>query len=67
MSARVLALRHPRASAPDPERALLQQLAASLRECVAWMDAPQRATDLSRAVVDDARRVLLAAEELTRG
>lgn len=38
-------------------------LISALEECVAWMDAPQRETDLSKAIVRAARAALRDADE----
>ena len=48
-------------SAPNPRAPLLAQAVASLTECVAWMDAAHRETDLSKATVADAKRILALA------
>lgn len=49
-------------SRPNSREPIAAQLAAALRECVAWMDAAHRETPLSRAIVADAKRILDAAK-----
>lgn len=57
-------------SRSDPRDPLVVQLFDALASCVAWMDAPHRATDLSNAIVEDARALLrrvLGQENLASG
>jgi hypothetical protein len=59
MEARPVEVRIP--SRPNPGAPVRDQLVSSLLECIAWMDAQHRETPLSRAIVEDARRVLALA------
>jgi len=53
-------------SRPNRRDALATQLLASLKECIAWMDAAHPEAPLSRAIVADAKRVLDAAKDGAR-
>jgi hypothetical protein len=59
IEARPVEVRTP--ARPNPGAPVNEQLVSSLLECIAWMDAGHRGTPLSRAILEDARRVLALA------
>ena len=46
------------------EQERIAALESMLKECIAWMDATHRATDLSRAIVADAAELLTGNLEI---